>query len=140
MAFRDITDILGPISLPVRGKDYTLPTLTLAQGLELRAVLDPKDAKTLDDEQFYQFLLGPALDEMRGDGVGADVIARAAFVALADFQSGRPAAEALWETGLDPKVLTNYVQTVKQATPTSTGAAAKTPSRASTNGTKPPKK
>lgn len=140
MAFRDITDILGPIRLPVRGKDYTLPTLTLAQGLELRDVLDPADPKTLDDEAFYEFLLGDALTEMRHDGVGADVIARAAFVALADFQSGRPAAEALWETGLDPKVLTNYVESVKNATPPSTGGAAKTPSRASTSGTKPRKK
>lgn len=138
MAFRDITEILGPITLPIRGKTYTLPTLTIAQGLELRAVLDPDDETTLDDEAFYALLLGDALPQMRADGVGPDVIARAAFVALADWQSGRPAAEILWETGVDPKVLTDYM--TKLETATSTAAATTTSKRTRGNGTSTPKK
>lgn len=137
MAFRDITEILGPIVLPIRGKTYTLPVLTIAQGLQLRAVLDPDDETTLDDDGFYALLLGPALEEMRTDGVGPDVIARAAFVALADWQSGRPAAELLWETGVDPKVLTDYVTTLQNAT--STAAATTTPSPTPGSGTSTPK-
>ncbi len=137
MAFRDITEILGPIALPIRGKVYTLPTLTVAQGLQLRAVLDPDDDETLEDEAFYALLLGDALESMRADGVGPDVIARAAFVALADWQSGRPAAEILWETGVDPKVLTDYVQ---QLTATSTAAATTTQKLTRGNGTSTPPK
>lgn len=137
MAFRDITEILGPIALPIRGKTYTLPVLTIAQGLQLRAVLDPADDETLEDEAFYTLLLGDALDAMRADGVGPDVIARAAFVALADWQSGRPAAELLWETGVDPKVLTDYVTTLQNAT--STAAATTTPSPTPGSGTSTPK-
>lgn len=138
MAFRDITDILGPIELPIRGKTYTLPTLTIAQGLTLRAVLDPEDDTTLDDEGFYSLLLGDALEQMRADGVGPDVIARAAFVALADWQSGRPAAETLWETGLDPKVLTTYLAQLETLS-TSTAEATTTPERTPGTTTNSPK-
>lgn len=130
MAFRDITEILGPVVLPIRGKAYTLPVLTIAQGLTLRAVLDKDDETTLDDDGFYALLLGAALEEMRADGVGPDVIARAAFVALADWQSGRPAAELLWETGVDPKVLADYVTTLQNVT----GTAAETTTRKRTRG------
>lgn len=139
MAFRDITEILGPITLPIRSKIYTLPTLTVAQGLQLRAVLDPDDDETLDDEAFYTLLLGDAIEQMRADGVGPDVIARAAFVALADWQSGRPAAEVLWETGIDPKVLTDYMVKLQQA---DTSTAAETTTRKPTrgNGTSTPQK
>lgn len=137
MAFRDITEILGPITLPIRGTTYTLPILTIAQGLTLRAVLDKDDAATLDDEAFYALLLGDALETMRTDEVGPDVIARAAFVALADWQSGRPAAEVLWETGVDPKVLTQYLKKIEDAT--STGEETTTPSPKPGNGTSTPK-
>lgn len=137
MAFRDITEILGPIVLPIRGKTYTLPVLTIAQGLTLRAVLDKDDETTLDDDGFYALLLGDALHEMEADGVGPDVIARAAFVGLADWQSGRPAAEILWETGVDPKVLTAHMK--KLETATSTDAETTTPSPTPGNGTSTPR-
>lgn len=137
MAFRDITEILGPITLPIRGKVYTLPVLTIAQGLQLRAVLDPDDEATLTDPEFYALLLGDALEQMRADGVGPDVIARAAFVGLADWQSGRPAAEILWETGIDPKVLTDHMK--KLETATSTVAATTTQKPTPGSGTSTPK-
>lgn len=138
MAFRDITDILGPIELPVRGKVYTLPTLTIAQGLELRAVLDPDDDATLNDEGFYDLLLGDQHAAMKADGVTPDWIARAAFVALADWQSGRPAAETLWETGLDPKVLTTYLARLETLS-TSTDEATTTQEPTPGTTTKSPK-
>lgn len=139
MAFRDLTDILGPITLPIRGKTYTLPTLTVAQGLQLRAVLDPNDDATLDDDGFYDLLLGDQHAAMKADGVQPDAIARAAFVALADWQSGRPAAEALWETGLDPKVLTTYLARLDSISAT-TAAATTTPTPTRGSGTSSPKK
>jgi hypothetical protein len=138
MAFRDITEILGPIELPIRGKTYTLPTLTIAQGLKLRAVMDPKDETSLDDEEFFTLLLGDAHMEMAADKVGPDVIARAAFVALADWQSGRPAAEAIWETGIDPKVLETYLEKLDSIS-TSTAEATTTSQPKHGNGTKLPK-
>lgn len=137
MAFRDITEILGPITLPIRGNVYTLPTLTIAQGLQLRAVLDPDDDETLTDPEFYALLLGEAEEQMRADGVGPDVIARAAFVALADWQSGRPAAEVLWETGIDPKVLTDHMEKLNAI---ATAAETTTPSPTPGNGTNTPPK
>lgn len=141
MAFRDITEILGPITLPIRGKTYTLPTLTIVQGLKLRASMDPKDDTDLTDDEFYALLLGDALQEMQADGVGPDMIARAAFTALADWQSGRPAAEAIWEFGVDPKVLKGYLDKVQQAlTSTSTAEATTTPKPAPGSGTKPRQK
>jgi hypothetical protein len=137
LSFRDITDIYGPIILPIRGKDYTIPSLTIEQGLQLRDVMDPSNEATLNDEDFYALLLGDALPAMRTDAVQPDIIARAAFTALADFQSGRPAAEAIWETGLDPKVLAKYAGEIQEAlTSISTGVDATTKSPKRTNGTK----
>lgn len=137
MSFRDITDIYGPIKLPIRGKEYTLPALTIEQGLHLRNVLDKNHEATLDDEAFYTLLLGEALPAMRADAVQPDIIARAAFAALADFQSGRPAAEAIWETGLDPKVLMSYLGEMQEAlTSINTDEAGTTKSPKRTNGTK----
>lgn len=137
MAFREITDIYGPIVLPIRGKTYTLPVLTIEQGLKLRDVLNPADNATMDDAEFYAFLLGDALEAMRADAVTPDTIARAAFTALADFQSGRPAAELIWETGIDPKVLQSYLGNMQEAlTSLNTGTAGTTKSPKRTSGTK----
>ena len=140
MSFRDITDILGPIVLPIKGKNYTLPVLTLEQGLRIHAANRPDTPDTMTDPEFFDLLLGDAHAEMVADAVSPEVIARAAFVALADWQSGRPAAEAMWETGIDPKALTEAVQAAQALISNSTAAADKTPQPEPTSTTKSPKK
>lgn len=140
MAFRDITDILGPITLPVKGKSYVLPVLTIEQGLRLRKIMDPNDAESMEDEELFAFLLGDAHDAMKADQVAPEVIARAAFVALADWQSGRPAAEVIWEQGVDPKALMQAIELAEALTSKATDAEPATPPQARTSTTKSRKK
>jgi hypothetical protein len=140
MAFRDITDILGPIALPIKGKTYTLPVLTIEQGIKLHKIMDPKDEATMTDPELYAFLLGEAHAEMAADNVAPEVIARAAFVALADWQSGRPAAEVIWEQGVDPKALMKAIELAEALTSKATDAEHATPQPARTNTTKSRKK
>lgn len=140
MAFRDITDIIGPIALPIKGKTYTLPSLTIEQGVKLHQVMDPEHEATMTDPELFAFLLGDAHAQMVEDNVAPEIIARAAFTALADWQSGRPAAEVIWEQGVDPKALQQAIELAEALTSTSTDEAVKTPSPARTNTTKSRKK
>jgi len=140
LSFRDFTDIVGPIVLPIKGKRYTVPTLTIEQGIHLHKVMTPDADESMTDPEFYEFLLGDAHKEMVKDAVAPEIIARAAFVALADWQSGRPAAELIWEQGIDPKALQAAVAVAEALTSKATAEAAKTPSPAPTNTTKSRKK
>lgn len=140
MSFRDFTDIVGPIVLPIKGKRYTIPTLTIEQGIHLHKVMNPDTEETMTDPEFYEFLLGDAHTEMTADAVTPEIIARAAFVALADWQSGRPAAELIWEQGVDPKALQAAVDVAEALTLKATAGAAKTPSPEPTSTTKSRKK
>lgn len=140
MAFRDITEILGPITLPINGKTYTLPILTIEQGLRIHTAMNPNTPDSMTDPEFFEILLGDAHKQMAADNIAPDTIARAAFTALADWQSGRPAAELIWEQGIDPKALTEAVTAAQALISTSTAAATATPSPAPTSTTKSPKK
>jgi hypothetical protein len=102
--------------------------------------MNPDTDESMTDPEFYQFLLGDAHTEMVKDAVAPEVIARAAFVALADWQSGRPAAELIWEQGIDPKALQAAVAVAEALTSKATAEAAKTPSPEPTNTTKSRKK
>ena len=137
--FKDYQELADPLVLPINGKSYTVPAVGLADGIKLTAALDPESKTPVTDDEFNRMLLGTAYNEMLADNVPGPAVIRASLTALADFQKGRETAEIMWETGGDPKALTAWVKAATnraQRRSTGTGAAKKTPSPASTNGTK----
>lgn len=130
MPFKDYNEIIEPLELPINGKLYRIPPISLEDGIRITEGLTPGNTK-FTDEDLYRCTLGTALDEMRADSVRSQAIYRAALTSLADWQRDRATAEVVWETGSYPKAVTPP----KDSTPTSTGAEPTTPRRASTSGT-----
>lgn len=133
MALRPLEDIIGPLVVPVRGKEYTLPAVTLADGLKLHA--SRTNAAPLLSDELYRIILGDTHDQMLADHVPGDVIDRVFWTAYTDFTSGRDSAEEVWESGL-PKALRDAA---KEVLKTLQGGASTTPPPASGNGTTSPK-
>lgn len=136
--FKDYSELIDPLVLPINGKPYTIPPVGLRDGIKLTAALSGEaDAPTIKDDEFNRILLGTAYDELLEDNVPAGSVVRAALVALADFQKGRATAEILWETGADPKALTAWMEanSNREQRRAKTGASS-TPRRASGNSRK----
>jgi len=139
--FEDYEKVTDPLVLPIRGKEYIIPEVSLSDGLRFTAMQEDPEGPKLSDEEFLHMFLGTAYDEMVADDVPAAAILRASATAFADFQRGRATAEIIWATGGDPKAVTAYL-TPNRATrrasqrSTGTGSARKTPSPASTSSTK----
>lgn len=130
MPFEDYTEFIEPLVLPIRGKGYTVPPMSLETGLRLKPFLEGKIPEGITDDEVAHLTLGTAYDEMVADSVPAEAVQRAMLVALAEFQSGRAAAEILWRTGGDPKAVQAEVRKVTnraQRRSKSTGAANTTP-------------
>lgn len=95
--------------MPIGGKTYTIPPVSIATGLLLRNAVIGDDAKALEElagnseEDGYRRILGDAYDEMKADGVPWDALDRAYLTAVTDHQRGRIIAEVVWEVGHDPK-------------------------------------
>lgn len=148
MAFKDITQIITPLQLPIAGKTYTVPPVGYADGLRMQAALLPDAEDTISDEEFLQIFLGPALEQLRADDVPPQYVTRAAMAAHTEWATGsRSTAEVMWETGGDPLELEAWKAAQLRSKPqdrqpkastrsTATGAARKTRSRASGTGTK----
>ncbi|OYV64453.1 MAG: hypothetical protein B7X07_06360 [Actinobacteria bacterium 21-64-8] len=153
--FEDYEKVVDPLILPIRGKDYVIPEVSMPDGLkytkyveELTAAEESRktdpDAplpEPLDNDVFRHMMLGAAYDEMVADGVPAAAVSRALVTATANFQTGRASAEIMWATGGDPKAIEKYLMPNRaarraSARSTGTGSAKKTPSPASTNSTK----
>jgi hypothetical protein len=115
--FKDYNQIHEPLELPINGKVYRIPPLGFADGIDLTDHLDPKsESAPMTNEAFRKLLLGDAYDEMLADNVPDPSVRRAALTALADFQSSRGAAEIMWETGGDPKVVKERIEAGLAAT------------------------
>jgi len=112
MAFADYTEFIEPLELPIRGKTYRIPAMSLETGLRLKPFLSGQVPKGMTDAKLAQLTLGDAYDEMTADSVPVDAINRAMLVALAEYQSGRAAAELIWKTGGDPKAVEAEVKRV----------------------------
>jgi hypothetical protein len=138
MAFRDLTDIIGPIALPIRGKTYTLPEISLEDGLRMHSAAANNSALPLSD--LIRIILGDIQQEMLDDHVPLGVIDRALWTGVADFQSGREAAEAVWEHGVPKAVLETLLRPLTEALTTQPAEASTTKPPASGNGTTSPKK
>lgn len=114
MAFRPLEEVLGPIVLPIGDKEYTLPTVGLADALRLRSILngEAEDAKWSD---LFDILLGDVYPQLKADRIGTATSDRVFFTALADAQQGREAAEKVWENGIPPEWLALLHKAVEQA-------------------------
>ena len=133
MALRPLEDIIGPIVVPVRGKEYTLPAVTLSDGLKIHA--SRTNGTALDAAELYRIILGDVHTDMLKDNVPGDVIDRVFLTAYTDFTSGRDSAEEVWENGI-PKALREAAKEVLKTLP---GGASTTKPPASGNGTTAPK-
>lgn len=110
-----------PLAFPIGGKMYVCPPVGFKEGLRLTEIIQAgAQAQTPESaEDLWRMILGTAYDEMKADNVPGDALARAGFAALTDFQFGRDAAEAVWESGADPKALAAVMLERAQAkTPT----------------------
>lgn len=112
MPFEDYTEFIEPLVLPIRGKGYTVPPMSLEAGLRLKPFLEGKIPEGITDDELAHLTLGAAYDEMVADTVPPAAIQRAMLTALAEYQSGRGAAEILWRTGGDPKAVESEVRKV----------------------------
>lgn len=134
MAFRSLEDILGPLVLPIGGKTYTLPTLSLEDGVRLHALLAGETEEgTIQDAM--DILLGDVREQMAADGLGPVTQDRVFFTALADFQTDREGAEKIWENGIPLEATAALVEAVKLAQMTPRAEAPTTPAPDSGNGT-----
>jgi hypothetical protein len=136
MALRPYEDIVGPLVIPVRGKEYTLPTVSLQDGLRIHA--SKSGGAPLTADELNTILLGDAYQQLMDDQVGGDVMDRIWLAAYTDFTMGRDSAEEAWETGI-PKATREAAREIL-ATMTPTDEATTTPPPASGNGTTAPKK
>jgi phage-related protein len=136
MALRAYEDIVGPLAVTIRGKEYTLPNISLSDGVRMHQA-GSEGAEDMSIAELVGIILGPVRDEMIGDGVPASIIDRTFYAGLADFRGGREAAEAMWEHGVPKAIQTAIQEAVETAQKTPQAAATTTKPQASTNGTKP---
>ena len=137
MALRPYEEIVGPLVIPARGKEYPLPTISLQDGLRMHAAAHGGDDLSLED--LTVIILGDARQQMLDDGVPLAVIDRALWAGIADYQQGREAAEQVWENGVPKAVLEELTKVLTQASLTPPAAESTTPPPASGTTTKPRK-
>lgn len=148
--FEDLGDYLSPtLDLPVAGKVYSVPSPPAAVGLRLqasfavsasrRAGQQPKQrhlARMVDDPatSLEQDSLGPVYDEMVADGVSLEALTHAGMTAYLWHVATRESALRYWRYPL------GEASPPDRSTSTSTAEASTTKPRASSSGTKPPRK
>ncbi|MFJ3029820.1 hypothetical protein ACIPEQ_13335 [Curtobacterium sp. NPDC087080] len=108
-AFRDFYDLVEPLVLPIRGKDYEIPPASASRVLRYRNFMGKVEAgqpvephERVLDEEYFEIFLGSALVQMREDGIHPGAIEHAANTAMIDTIGGREAAEIAWNSR-DPK-------------------------------------
>lgn len=139
MPFKDYAEVVERLELPINGKKYQIPPVSLSDGIKLADVIDPDSKTTVSDEEFSRLVLGAALDEMRADHVTPAAIERASLAGLAYWRKGISTAEIMWETGGDPKALEAWVKsTTNRASRRKAAQAGTTKPLASGSSTKKP--
>lgn len=137
MALRPYEEVIGPLVIPVRGKEYPLPTISMQDGLRMHSAAHGGEDLSL--EELTVIILGDARQQMLDDGVPLAVIDRALWAGIADYQQGREAAELVWERGVPKEVLEELKKILTQAQTTPPAAESTTPQPASGTTTKPRK-
>ncbi|ASN20703.1 DUF7426 family protein [Arthrobacter sp. YN] len=138
MALRPYEDVIGPLVIPYRGKEYTLPQVTLEDGLKMHASAD--NTTPLSMGELMRIIMGDTAQQMLDDKVPPAVVDRALWAGVADFQQGREAAELVWENGVPKALMEEILQAIQQARTTPTAAATTTKPPASGTGTRNQKK
>lgn len=120
--FQNLDDFFdAALELPIGKKVYRIPSPSADVGLYVQRLMEaaawindgqlpPGDAPKLklnDDEEvdLYQVVMGPAMDEMKADGVLWSKIMLAAQTAFIWIGAGDAAAEAFWASSGDPKAV-----------------------------------
>lgn len=120
----------GPLIFPYKGRTYTAPEVGIAFGMRLNGITNEGAEADLNIKDLLPDLLGEAWTQMVADDVPLTFAIRAGATVLADFQYGRSYAEAMWETGADPKAMAEWTKARgNRATrrSKSTGGVRKTP-------------
>lgn len=138
MALRPYEELVGPLIIPVRGKEYPLPAISMQDGLRIHAATANGTFISIADLE--TIILGDTKQAMLDDGVPPAVIDRALWAGVADFKAGRDSAEAVWEHGVPKAVMEELGKLAAQALTTPQGEASTTPPQASTSTTKSPAK
>jgi hypothetical protein len=149
VAFQEFNDVVDHLILPINGKEYTIPEITV----EGRIRWEQAQAETpegeeplppLTDDEFEHIFMGNVIDEMRADNVPARALDRALSTAVTYALAGKDSAQIFWETGGHPKAIEKYVRehlpNRASRRSQSTGAASSTRSRKRGSGTKSRKK
>ncbi|MGW5352201.1 DUF7426 family protein [Streptomyces sp. NPDC004031] len=144
------------LELPIPGRDgtkrtYRIPSPPADDGLmilrvttlatKLMAGGEPAESEMLDDDEerdLVALALGPAAEEMSADGVDWAWTRHAGLTAILWVSRGVEDAEAYWQAAGDPTKLAapqNRADRRAAAKTSGSAKAAKTPRRASTNGT-----
>lgn len=114
MPFKEYEEFVAPpLQLPIRGKTYEIPPVSAEFGLEMLGALEGEEVGGTA-RQFWARLLGDAGVQMLADGVPYAAYDRAALAALIDFNSGREAAEKVWESGLPPEALAATMAAIRE--------------------------
>lgn len=134
MAFRDFRDIMpDPLRLPINGTVYEVPEVSAADGMRAWRYINTgklPDGSAAKVEDIARLLLGSKLHRrLIADHIPYVALNRVYTTVIADFTSGRRAAELMWETNGSPKAL-------EHLNPTDGDAAHTTPAPDSTNGTR----
>lgn len=137
MALRPYEELVGPLVIPVRGKEYPLPAVSMADGLRIHAA--GTNGGSIDLQDLTEIILGDTKQLMLGDGVPPAVVDRAFWAGLTDFQAGREAAEQVWEHGVPKAVLEELTKVLETVPTTPPAAESTTTPPASGNGTTSPK-
>lgn len=88
-----------PLRLPVNGKIYELPEISIADGLRISGVITGENTEFegRPGEDLWKLVCGPVWQQMIDDGCGYKAAARVGFTALVDFERGRELAIIAWE-------------------------------------------
>jgi hypothetical protein len=148
-AFKEFNDLVDHLVLPINGKSYEIPLVTVEGRMKWEAVQadvpEGEDPPTpLTDDEFEHIFMGDTIDQMRADNVPDLAISRALSTAFTYAVAGKDTAEIFWETGGHPKALKAYVNAHlpnrASRRSQSTGAANTTQSQRRGSGTKSRKK
>ncbi|MDF7641724.1 hypothetical protein PT279_09025 [Bifidobacterium sp. ESL0784] len=138
MAFKDFSDIApDPLELPIDGRTYTIPAVSAADGLKAWQWIHSgkkDDGQPAKVEDIAGILLGDMQQKLIKDNVSWQALNRVYLTVISDFTNGRRSAEAMWETGGDPKALERLTESARR------GEANTIQKPASTNGTKTSRK
>lgn len=108
MALPDWSTLEPPLRIPIAGKTYEIPPVSIAAAMEIEALKEKEAESPLvgdDADQSWRLIMGSAYDEMIADGVPHRALTRAKLTAAIDYQFDRDMAEQFWEMNSIPKAL-----------------------------------